>query len=133
MSVDELWNLHEQLREVLATKLDDEMHEVQRRMAEIDAKTRRPYPKVHPKYRNPERPSETWSGRGLQPHWVRAQLRKGKKFDDLLISRSHLINARPDVFLRGAPAARGPRHAGCGRHPRASRYPSKLFPKLMNG
>ena len=89
MNVDELWNLHEQLREVLATKLDDEMHEVQRRMAEIDAKTGRPYPKVHPKYRNPERPSETWSGRGLQPHWVRAQLRKGKKFDDLLISRSH--------------------------------------------
>ena len=89
MSVDELWALHEQLREVLATRLDAEMHEVQRRMAEIDAKTRRPYPKVHPKYRNPERPAETWSGRGLQPHWVRAQLRKGKKFDDLLISRSH--------------------------------------------
>jgi DNA-binding protein H-NS len=89
MSVDELWNSHEQLREILATKLDDEMQEVQRRMVEIDAKTRRPYPKVHPKYRNPERPSETWSGRGLQPHWVRAQLRKGKKFDDLLISRSH--------------------------------------------
>ena len=89
MSVDELWSLHENLREILATKLDAEMHEVQRRMAEIDAKTRRPYPKVHPKYRNPERPAETWSGRGLQPHWVRAQLRKGKKFDDLLISRSH--------------------------------------------
>jgi DNA-binding protein H-NS len=89
MSVDELWNLHEQLREVLATRLDDEMHEMQRRLAEIDAKTRRPYPKVHPKYRNPERPDETWSGRGLQPHWVRTQLRKGKKFDDLLISRAH--------------------------------------------
>jgi DNA-binding protein H-NS len=89
MNVDELWNLHEQLREILATKLDDEMHEMQRRLAEIDVKARRPYPKVHPKYRNPERPSETWSGRGLQPHWVRAQLRKGKKFDDLLISRSH--------------------------------------------
>jgi DNA-binding protein H-NS len=49
MNVDELWNLHEQLREVLATRLDDEMHEMQRRLAEIDAKTRRPYPKVHPK------------------------------------------------------------------------------------
>jgi len=89
MSVDDLWNLHGQLREILATRLDDEMHEMQRRLAEIDAKPRRPYPKVLPKYRNPERPSETWSGRGLQPHWVRAQLRKGKKFDDLLISRAH--------------------------------------------
>ncbi len=74
MSVDDLWNLHGQLREILATRLDDEMHEMQRRLAEIDAKPRRPYPKVLPKYRNPERPSETWSGRGS--HWVRAQLRK---------------------------------------------------------
>jgi DNA-binding protein H-NS len=89
MNVDELWNLHEQLREVLATRLDDEMHEMRRRLAEIDTKARRPYPKVLPKYRNPERPSEAWSGRGLQPHWVRAQLRKGRKFDDLLISRAH--------------------------------------------
>jgi DNA-binding protein H-NS len=89
MSVDELWALHEHLREVLSTRLDAEMHEVKRRMAQIDAKPPRPYPKVQPKYRNPERPSETWAGRGLQPHWVRAQLRKGKKVDDLLISRSH--------------------------------------------
>jgi len=89
MSVDELWALHEDLREILSTRLDAEMHEMRRRRAQIDAKTRRPYPKVQPKYRNPERPAETWSGRGMQPHWVRAQLRKGKKFDDLLISRSH--------------------------------------------
>ena len=89
MSVDELWALHEDLRETLATRLDAEMHEMRCRMAQIDARQRRPYPKVQPKYRNPERPSETWSGRGLQPHWVRAQLRRGKKFDDLLISRSH--------------------------------------------
>jgi len=89
MSVDELWALHEDLREMLSTRLDAEMQEMQRRRAQIDAKTRRPYPKVHPKYRNPERPSETCAGRGIQPHWVRAHLRKGKKFDDLLISRSH--------------------------------------------
>jgi DNA-binding protein H-NS len=86
MSVDELWALHEDLREILSTRLDAEMHEMRRRMAQIDAKARRPYPKVQPKYRNPERPSETWSGRGLQPRWVRAQLRKGKKVDDLLIA-----------------------------------------------
>jgi DNA-binding protein H-NS len=86
MSVGELWALHEDLREILSTRLDAEMHEMRRRMAQIDAKARRPYPKVQPKYRNPERPSETWSGRGLQPHRVRAQLRKGKKVDDLLIA-----------------------------------------------
>jgi DNA-binding protein H-NS len=95
MSIDELWILHEKIRAILSTKLDAEKHELERRLAQINGgiehkeKARRPYPKVHPKYRNPERPSETWSGRGRQPHWVGAQLRKGKKINDLLISQAH--------------------------------------------
>jgi DNA-binding protein H-NS len=95
MSVDELWSLHEEVRTTLSTKLDGEKRELERRMALLNGrnenrpKVRRPYPKVHPKYRNPERPSETWSGRGRQPHWVGAQLRSGKRVDDLLIARTH--------------------------------------------
>jgi DNA-binding protein H-NS len=95
MSIDELWILHEEIRAILSTKLDAEKHELERRLAQINGriehkeKARRPYPKVHPKYRNPERPSETWSGRGKQPRWVGAQLRTGKKINDLLISRAH--------------------------------------------
>jgi DNA-binding protein H-NS len=95
MSIDELWILHEEIRAILSTKLDAEKHELERRLAQINGriehkeKARRPYPKVHPKYRNPERPSETWSGRGKQPPWVGAQLRTGKKIKDLLISRAH--------------------------------------------
>ena len=98
MNVDELWALHEKIQAALSTRLVDEINKLQRRSAQINghtdrpgnrAKQRRPYPKVHPKYRNPERPLETWSGRGMQPRWVRAQLRSGKKFDDLLIGRSH--------------------------------------------
>jgi DNA-binding protein H-NS len=95
MSVDELWSLHEEVQTILSTKLDGEKRELERRMALLNGrngdrpKARRPYPKVHPKYRNPERPSETWSGRGRQPHWVGAQLRSGKRVDDLLITRTH--------------------------------------------
>jgi DNA-binding protein H-NS len=95
MSIDELWILHEKIRAILSTKLDAEKHELERRLAQINGRiehkeqTRRPYPKVHPKYRNPERPSETWSGRGRQPRWVGTQLRKGKKINDLLISQTH--------------------------------------------
>jgi len=95
MPVDELWSLHEEIRTTLSTKLDAEMRELERRLTRLNGrnedrpKARRPYPKVHPKYRNPERPSETWSGRGKQPHWVGAQLRSGKKVDDLLIARAH--------------------------------------------
>jgi DNA-binding protein H-NS len=111
MSTDELWALFEEVRAILSRKLGAEMHELQRRLAKINAHDkisghdkinghdgkpgnetkahRRPYPKVYPKYRNPDQPSETWSGRGVQPRWVRAQLRSGKRFDDLLISRPH--------------------------------------------
>jgi DNA-binding protein H-NS len=32
-----------------------------------DLPQRRPYPKVTPKFKNPQDPSQTWSGRGKQP------------------------------------------------------------------
>lgn len=46
---------------------------------------RRPYPAVLPKYRNPERPSETWAGRGKTPRWLTAQLESGRQIDDFRI------------------------------------------------
>ena len=42
---------------------------------------------VAPKYRNPSKPSETWSGRGLPPRWMSALLKKGKKKEDFLIKK----------------------------------------------
>ena len=95
MTTAALWSLREELDAILATKLDAEKQELERRLARLNGrveqrqKARRPYPKVPPKYRNPERPSETWSGRGKQPRWVRAHLRSGMKVDDLLIARTH--------------------------------------------
>src|SRR6476646_2337563 len=41
--------------------------------------------KVAPKYRNPADHSQTWSGRGRQPRWYKAALRKGKTERSLLI------------------------------------------------
>ena len=46
---------------------------------------RRPYPVVVPKFRNPERPSETWAGRGKTPRWLTAQLKSGRRIDDFRI------------------------------------------------
>jgi DNA-binding protein H-NS len=37
------------------------------------------------KYRNPERPSETWAGRGKKPRWLAAHLKSGKRMDDFRI------------------------------------------------
>jgi DNA-binding protein H-NS len=100
MSADELWTLLETLRRMLSSRLNEEKHSLERRLAQLTSiqsdrprnkikSRRRPYPKVLPKYRNPERSSETWSGRGKHPRWVDAQLQMGKKIDDLSISRRH--------------------------------------------
>ncbi|MDH5824769.1 H-NS histone family protein [Luteimonas sp. RD2P54] len=43
--------------------------------------------KVAPKYRNPANKAETWTGRGKQPRWLAAQVKKGKKVEDFLIKK----------------------------------------------
>lgn len=41
--------------------------------------------KVAPKYRNPDNPAETWSGRGKQPRWLAAYTRQGRNLDEFKI------------------------------------------------
>ena len=41
---------------------------------------------VAAKYANPDNPSQTWSGRGRQPVWVRDALASGKTLDSLKIN-----------------------------------------------
>ena len=38
-----------------------------------------------PKYRHPENPSLTWSGRGRQPDWIKEALENGRSKDEFLI------------------------------------------------
>jgi DNA-binding protein H-NS len=42
---------------------------------------------IAPKYRNPDNPSETWTGRGREPKWLQHQIASGKAKDDFLIER----------------------------------------------
>ena len=37
------------------------------------------------KFCNPDNPSQTWTGRGRQPGWIKAGLQAGKSVDDFLI------------------------------------------------
>ena len=37
------------------------------------------------KYRNPDQPSLTWTGRGKKPTWVTAWLNQGKSIEDLKV------------------------------------------------
>lgn len=95
MSTDELWTLHEEVAARLATTLLAEKRLLEDRLKQLkgvveneDAKSstgRRPYPTVVPKFRNPDRPSETWAGRGKTPRWLAAKLKSGKRIDDFRI------------------------------------------------
>jgi DNA-binding protein H-NS len=79
---------------MLADKLQAEKAKIEERLRRIKSvgavvtgdRLRRPYPPVLPKYKNPNNPTETWSGRGKQPLWLRGQLKTGKKLDQFLIA-----------------------------------------------
>jgi len=38
-----------------------------------------------PRYRNPNNPQQTWSGRGKRPNWLNEALESGKKLDDFTV------------------------------------------------
>jgi DNA-binding protein H-NS len=93
MPLDQLWALHEQVCSELTRKVTEEKARIEQRLGELrqhemGGNTRRPYPRVSPKFRNPTRPAETWAGRGKRPRWLTAQLSLGKKLDDFRIGPS---------------------------------------------
>jgi DNA-binding protein H-NS len=104
MSTDEMWQLHVEIGRLLSVRLTTEKRELEKRLARLrrekempqseaaggqskDApRERRSYPRVLPKYQNPNEPSETWSGRGKQPRWLTAALKMGHTIEDFVIS-----------------------------------------------
>jgi DNA-binding protein H-NS len=110
MSVDELWQLHEELSQVLSIRLTSEKRELEKRLAQLRReketrqtesaeqrsapRERRKYPRVFPKYRNPDEPSETWSGRGKQPRWLTAALKTGHKIEEFVIGKPETESPR---------------------------------------
>ena len=92
MPLDDLWNLHQEVTTLLAQKIETQKAELERRLGELAgraiAQQRRAYPKVLPKFRNPEDTSETWSGRGRSPRWMLKMLAAGSSMNDLRIART---------------------------------------------
>ncbi|HEX7816485.1 H-NS histone family protein [Dyella sp.] len=69
---------------------------------------------VAPKYRNPENPEETWSGRGRQPLWlVQALKRRGTSIEQFLIEGAQVsakaAAGKPVANKRGRPAKKATR------------------------
>jgi DNA-binding protein H-NS len=95
MPLDDLWSLHEQICSVLETKIKDEKRKLEHRLDELgrksvpapgDIRQHQPSPKGGPKYRNPEDPTITWSGRGRHPRWLNELLAAGRAIDDFRIA-----------------------------------------------
>jgi len=90
MPTEELWALHEEVRAVLSARIAAEKRVLEERLDQLDnqanaSQRRRPHPPVRPKFRNPDNPGETWSGRGRQPRWVAEQLTLGRRMEELKI------------------------------------------------
>lgn len=111
MSIDEMWQLYEEISQILSVRLTTEKRELEKRLAQLrrdnearqsrpeDAQSshglprdRRKYPRVLPKYRNPKEPSETWSGRGKQPRWLAAALKTGHTIEEFIIRQAESKN-----------------------------------------
>jgi DNA-binding protein H-NS len=112
MSLDELWSLHEAISRILSARITLEKSELEKRLTILNrgkdviergtipqsynanGKARREYPRVFPKYRNPQTPSETWSGRGKQPRWLVAAIKTGRKIEDFKIGEASVSKGR---------------------------------------
>src|SRR5437879_12774747 len=97
LTADELYLLHLEITAVLKEKLAAKKHLLEQQLHRLHppddhavTRSRRPYPPVNAKYRNPDQPSDSWSGRGKRPRWLDAQLRSGKQIDDFRIHRAAL-------------------------------------------
>ena len=94
MPVDELWTLYERVASILASRFETQKRELEDRLRQLGAvaaadlakdQSRRPYPPVPPKYRNPAEPHQTWSGRGKRPLWVTELLDAGRSIQEFQI------------------------------------------------
>jgi DNA-binding protein H-NS len=109
MSLDDLWSLHEKISAILSARIKAEKHELEKRLAVLSRgmgavirpngvpiiaeKQRRQYPRVLPKYRNPQT-SETWSGRGKLPRWLVAAMKSGRKMEEFRIGEGNGAKSR---------------------------------------
>jgi DNA-binding protein H-NS len=95
MSITKLRDLREKVDAAIAEKVTARRHELEAELSSLQRVDGRagakatgrggPRGRVAPKYRNPADSSQTWAGRGLQPRWLKAAIKSGKKLESFLI------------------------------------------------
>jgi DNA-binding protein H-NS len=96
MSAEALIDLRSDIDKVLSAKVAVERKELRAKLDKLDlfgkaarggGKGARSHPlkggKVAPRFRGPD--GETWSGRGLRPKWLTAQIAQGRKVEEFAI------------------------------------------------
>src|SRR5262249_4360262 len=92
MSLDRLMELRDKVEAELNARIAGARSELESRLKNLSVRGsppkmggKGPRGRVAPKYRNPENPSETWTGRGRPPRWLAAELKRGGRLEDFLI------------------------------------------------
>ena len=115
MTVEELWEIYEEISKLLEAKMLAEKEMLERRLTSLHPasmdrpRARRHYPQVVPKFANPDDPNQVWSGRGKRPRWVTQKLASGLSLEDLSIGREspvatseeHLIGESESLTEKG--------------------------------
>lgn len=81
MSTDQLYELHTLVSQILAQRLTEEKSRLEERLRVVQPHQAQEYTQVL--YRNPDKPSQTWTGHGRRPRWITEQLSSGKRLEDL--------------------------------------------------
>ena len=102
-SVEELEDLIQRAQLTVKEKREADMKELRRKAQEMadslgmdvaeimgirkqaGGRRRKPARKAKIKYRNPENPEQTWTGRGMRPVWLREKLENGARLEDFKI------------------------------------------------
>lgn len=101
LSFSDLRNIAEEIDEysrevqaMLEQKREERLAELKARIAadqaELAALEPQPVKMANPstpKYRDPEKPENTWAGRGKQPGWLKEKIEAGASLDDFLIDK----------------------------------------------
>jgi len=96
LPLNELFLLSDNVKKALKEKQDEERKSTYKKIrqlaesvgatVEIQEKNKKAIKKVSAKYRNPENPDQTWTGRGLMPVWMRSLINDGQDKENFLIT-----------------------------------------------
>ena len=148
MTVDALMSARVAIDQLLNKRLPGARKELQKRLnalnnfvggesqgrarsskAKVDGRSKLKGRRVPPKYRGPN--GETWSGRGMTPRWLSAEIKGGANLEDFAIASGRGRKSRKK--LKKAASKRGKRAAS--KRPTAKRKsakPAKAKPAKVN-